>query len=94
MSPHIVDCAGGALEVGVTADAGAGAGAGAAKVKVNNRVWHWRTNVRRILMMATENDGDKKRRTRDAEHYELILLTIHGSQHIRTNISKRGNRSS
>lgn len=68
MSPHIVDCASGALEVGVTA--GAGAGAGAAKVKVNNRVWHWRTSVRRILMMATENDGDKKRRTRDAEHYD------------------------
>ena len=55
MSPHIVDSAVGALEVGVTA------GAGAAKVSVKNRGWHWRRNVRRILMMATEKDRDKER---------------------------------
>ena len=48
MSPHIVDCAVVALEVGVTA----GAGVGAAEVNVKNRAWQWRTNVRRILMIA------------------------------------------
>ena len=61
MSPHIVDCAVGALEVGVTA----GAGVGAAEVNVKNRAWHWRTNVRRILMIATGNDWDKKQRRSD-----------------------------
>ena len=54
MSPHMVDWAVGALEVGVTA----GAGVGAAKANVKNKAWHWRRNVRRILMMmmATENE--------------------------------------
>ena len=60
MSPHVVDCAVGALEVGVTA----GVGGRAAKVNVKNRGWYWRRKARRIPMMATENDWDKERRTR------------------------------
>ena len=60
MSPHIVDSALGALEIGVTA----GAGVGIAKVSVKNRTWYWRTKVRRILMMAAENDGGKEGRKR------------------------------
>lgn len=60
MSPHMVDCAVGALEVGVTA----GAGVGTAKVSVKNRTWYWRTKVRRILMMATENDCGEEQRKR------------------------------
>ena len=60
MSPQTVDCAVDALEVGVTA----GAGVDTAKVNVKNRTWYWRTKVRRILMIATENDCGKERRKR------------------------------
>ena len=39
MSPHIVECAGGALAVGATAGAEAGVGAAKARVKMRKRDW-------------------------------------------------------
>ena len=46
MSPHIVDCADGALVVGATADAGAGN----ARVRVKKKKdGSWKANGRRIM---------------------------------------------